>query len=79
MYQRIAIFGAKLSDIGGWMIEGNLCGAMSVTVRHMYAATAVSAKGQFQGLAAEGCAQGRQTACVYRELLLLPSFFFFSP
>jgi hypothetical protein len=62
----------------------------TVTVRHMYAATAVSDKGQFQGAVPrgssqgqfpgavpEGCAQGRQTACVYRKLLSsLPSLFF---
>jgi hypothetical protein len=40
-----------------------------VTVRHMYAATAVSDKGQLQGAAPKGSAQGRQTACVYRELV----------
>jgi hypothetical protein len=50
-----------------------------VTVRHIYAATAVSANGQFQGAVTKGCAQGRQTACVYRELLFLPSFLFLFP
>jgi hypothetical protein len=51
-----------------------------VTVRYIYAATAVSDKGQFQGAVPKGCAQGRQTARVYRELLssLLPSSSLFS-
>jgi hypothetical protein len=52
---------------------------IAVAVRHMYVATAVAAKGQFQGAVTKGCAQGRQTACVYRELFFLPSFLFFSP
>jgi hypothetical protein len=37
---------------------------VDVTVRHMYAATGVSAKGQFQGLAAKGLRPG-QTDSLY--------------
>jgi hypothetical protein len=49
----------------------------TVTVRHMYAATAVSDKGQLQGAVTKGCAPSSQTACVYKELRSsLPSLFF---
>jgi hypothetical protein len=57
-------------------------------VHHMYTATAVlakgSSKGQFQRAVPKGqflraAPRADRQLCVYRELLFIPSFLFFSP